>query len=253
MKSNLINWVIFALLNLNSLLLFGQASFTKKQYKYQFAVECPIQKCTINGKKIDSSEFVAPPGSKFIVVDAKGDILIIRFFISNKWSNDKSIISDDYNSYSYYLISKFQFEFKAFPLGTSDYDIVFGSVYTPMKIRAKPFDFTKDFTVGTTFGIRKNIDKEKQLGVDLLLGVGLSSISLDSFSTSGKVNRPIEVLSFTPALGIVSEVGNAQVGIFCGTDLLNSQNDFKYNWLYQGKLWWSFGIGYSLLSFGVKK
>jgi hypothetical protein len=234
-------------------LIYSQANFTKKQYQYKFAVECPIQKCTINGKKIDSIELVAPPNSKFLLVDAKGDYYIIRFFVSENRNQKKTISTGDYTSYNYYLITKFQFDFKAFPLGSSDYDLVFGSVYTPIKVRSKPFDFSKDFTVGSTFGLRRNLDKEKQLGVDILLGMGLSSVSLDSFSTSGKLAKPLEVLAFTPALGIVAEIGNAQVGIFCGSDLLNSQNGVKYDWIYQGKLWWSFGIGYSLVSFGVKR
>ncbi len=233
--------------------LMSQASFSKKQYTYKFAVECPIQKCTINGKRLDTIELVAPANSKFILVDAKGDNYVIRFFVTESKNRKKLNYYEEQSNYSYYLISKFQFDFKAYPLSVSDYDLVFGSVYTPIKVRSNPFDFSKDFTVGSTFGIRKNLDKEKQLGIDLLLGMGLSSVSLDSFSTSGKLAKPLDILAFTPALGLVAEIGNAQVGIFCGTDLLNSQNGVKYDWIYQGKLWWSFGIGYSLLSFGVKK
>jgi len=231
----------------------GQASFTKRQYAYKFEVECPIQKCNINGKRQDTTEYIAPPNSKFILVDAKGEFYVIRFFVSTDKNQKKTISKGDVNSYQYYLITKFQLEFKAIALGSSDYDLVFGSVYTPIKVRSNPFDFSKDFTVGSTFGVRRNLDREKQLGIDILIGMGLSSVSLDSFSTSGRLARPIDILAFTPALGLVAEIGNAQVGIFCGTDLLNSQNGVKYDWIYQGKIWWSFGIGYTLVSFGVKK
>ncbi len=252
-KLYLIKGIIFSLLVHLPNKSLCQANFTKKQYAYKFAVECPIQKCTINGKKVDSLELIAPANSKFLLVDAKGDNYIIRFFVTDNKARKKTHYYEEYSAYTYYLISKFQLDFKAFPLGSSDYDLVFGSVYTPIKVRSKPFDFSKDFTVGSTFGLRRNLDREKQLGVDLLIGMGLSSVSLDSFSTSGKLAKPLDVLAFTPALGLVAEIGNAQVGIFCSTDLLNSQNGVKYDWIYQGRLWWSFGIGYSLISFGVKK
>lgn len=237
MKLNSISFCVFVIFTLLPFAIFGQANFTKKQYAFKFVVECPIQKCTINGKKIDSIELIAPPNSKFMLVDAKGDFFIIRFFVSDNKNQKKIISTGDYSSYNYYLITKFQFEFKAIPLGSSDYDLIFGSVYTPIKIRTKPFDFSKDFTVGSTFGLRRNLDREKQLGVDLLIGFGLSSVSLDSFSTSGKLGRPLDVLAFTPALGLVAEIGNAQVGFFCGTDLLNAQNGVRYDWIYQGKIW----------------
>ncbi|OYU95821.1 MAG: hypothetical protein CFE21_11840 [Bacteroidetes bacterium B1(2017)] len=251
MKLLLNSLLILAFLFITPFSIYGQTNFTRKQYAYKFAVECPIQKCTLNGKKIDSIEFIAPANSKFVLIDAKGEYYIIRFFVSESKNQKKTIA--DYSLYNYYLITKFQFEFKSYPLGSSDYDLVFGSIYTPIKVRSNPFDFSKDFTIGSTFGLRRNLDREKQLGIDLLIGIGLSSVSLDSFSTSGKVYKPIDVLAFTPALGLVAEIGNAQVGFFCGSDMLNAQNGVRYDWIYQGKVWWSFGIGYTLVSFDVKK
>ena len=81
------NWKLI----LSSFLLFFNVnilaqSINQNRY-FEFVVECPIYKCNILGKQIDTTMYIAPPESKFMVVDLKGDQYIIRFTLSN--SNKK--------------------------------------------------------------------------------------------------------------------------------------------------------------------
>ena len=82
--------VILGLLLLNNLTKAQMISSDKNRY-YEFLVECPIYKCNITGKIIDTALLVAPPNSKFILVDMKQDQCIIRFtmFSNNKKTNNK--------------------------------------------------------------------------------------------------------------------------------------------------------------------
>jgi hypothetical protein len=248
--------VILGLLLLNNLTKAQMISSDKNRY-YEFLVECPIYKCNITGKIIDTALLVAPPNSKFILVDMKQDQCIIRFtmFSNNKKTNNKKSYTsiEDYTSYTYFTITKAQLDFKAVLIKKSDIDLVVGTIITPIKLRFSPFDFSKDISVGSTFGIKYNLNQDKQSAVAFLIGTGISSISVDSFSTHGRTQKSADLLAFTPSIGGVIEMGNAQVGIFLGVDFISNVNQLKYDWIYQGKPWLSFGIGYSMFSFNLKK
>ena len=65
-------------------------SLNDKIRLYEFLVECPIYKCNIIGKIIDTTLLVAPPKSKFMLVDVKQDLCVIRFtFLNKKKPNNK--------------------------------------------------------------------------------------------------------------------------------------------------------------------
>lgn len=226
------------------------AQNTMQAKYFEFIVECPIYKCNILGKVIDTTMYIAPPESKFIVVDLKGDNYIIRFTLTQ--SNQK-IISSNFNSLNYYIITKAQLDFKAKTYKQTQIDFVVGSIITPIKLRFNPFDFSKDLTIGSSFGIKQSIDVNKQVSFHYIIGFGISTATLDSASTRGKTIKIVDLLAFTPSAGFLLEAGNAQIGIFLGLDYLSNTNNIKYDWIYQGKPWLSFGIGYSLLSFNMKK
>jgi hypothetical protein len=78
-------------------------------------------------------------------------------------------------------------------------------------------------------------------------------VSLDSFSTSGKIRNRQEALAFTPSMGVMIEFGNAQVGIFTGIDMLSSSNSSFDTYIYKNKPWISIGLGYSIFSASSKK
>jgi hypothetical protein len=241
------------------ILLFVKTALSQsnldKMRLYEFMVECPIYKCDILGKVIDTTLLIAPPKSKFMLVDMNATTCIIRFTFlnNNKKIGGQSAAFEDYTSYSYYTITKSQLDFKAILVKKSDLDLVVGTVFTPIKVRFAPFDFSKDISVGSTFGVKYTFNQDKQAAVDGLIGFGVSSVTVDSASTKGRARASQEIFAFTPSIGAVLELGNAQVGLFIGLDFVSNVNQIKYEWIYQGKPWISFGIGYSMFSFNLKK
>jgi hypothetical protein len=97
------------------------------------------------------------------------------------------------------------------------------------------------------------LPKKQNAAVDGLLGIGVSSLTVDSTSSKGKTQQPVDLLAFSTSLGIVVEFGNAQVGAFLGFDFISNKNQNEYNWIYRNKPWISFGLGYSIFSFNIKK
>ncbi|MFA9214554.1 MAG: hypothetical protein ACEQSR_12015, partial [Candidatus Methylacidiphilales bacterium] len=179
-------------------------SINDKIRLYEFLVECPIYKCNIVGKIIDTSLLIAPPKSKFMLVDVKQDLCVIRFtFLNKKKPNNKTNGIEDYTTYTYFLITKAQLDFKASMVKKSDIDLVVGTIITPIKLRFGPFDFSKDISVGSTFGVKYTLNQDKQAALDFLIGVGVSSVTIDSFSTRGKTLKAQDLLAFTPSFGVV--------------------------------------------------
>lgn len=228
---------------------------TKTNRFYEFVIECPMYKCNINGQVLDSSILVAPPHSKFTLIDMKQDICVIRFTLFQNTKNNKSsnFDSEDFTNYTYFLITKAQLDFKANAITKSNVDLVVGNVLTPLKLRFKPFDFTKDISIGTTFGVKYAIGEKKNTAVDALIGIGISTLTIDSVSSRGKTLSNVDLLAFTPSIGLVIEFGNAQIGFFAGFDFISNANQTKYEWIYKNKPWVSFGLGYSIFSFNIKK
>jgi hypothetical protein len=232
----------------------GQES--KANQIWEFGIECPMYTCNIKGDIIDTNVLIAPPDAKFLIIDMKEDKCIIRFTLlpQNKKRISTSFYStDDITTYTYFIITKAQLEYKAYPIIKSNIDLLVGNIFTPLKLRFKPFDFSKDISIGTTFGVKYSLGEKRSTSVDALIGLGISTLSIDSFASRGKVESTVDLLSFSPSIGLVLEFGNAQIGLFSGIDFISNANQNKYEWIYRNKPWLSFGIGYSLFSFNVKK
>ena len=222
---------------------------------YEFEIECPMYKCNINGKIIDSTLLIAPPKAKFTLVEVLATQYVIRFTLLPNSKKLKSgfYTTDDFTNYSYFLISKAQLDFKASAIKKSNLNLLMGNIFTPIKLRFKPFDFAKDISIGTTFGMKYSFTEKQNTSIDALFGVGISSITIDSFSSSNKSILKSDVLAFTSSFGIVLEFGKARLGIFTGFDFLSIDHQQQSEWIYKNKPWLSFGVGYSLFSFNVKK
>lgn len=76
--------------------------------------------------------------------------------------------------------------------------MVVGTIITPIKLRFCLFDFSKDISEGSTFGDKYTLNQDKQVALDFLIGVGVSSVTVDSFSTKRKTQKAQEILAFTP-------------------------------------------------------
>jgi hypothetical protein len=138
-----------------------------------------------------------------------------------------------------------------FQTGIKSGTFTVGLVTMPLKLRlGSNFDFQGNFSLGTTAGARMRISKYNSNYIDLLLGLSISTVSLDSFSTNGKISgQPLtNIATFSPSLGVVLEFGKSQFGVFYGWDLLSKSTQSKYNWIYNGKPWISVGFGFSIFS-----
>ena len=218
--------------------------------KYEFILECPMYRCDLEGAKLDKERLIAQIGSKFLLIEMKKDTCIIRILINSKKIKKKRLdfSDDDIEYYKYYRITKAQLDYKAIPANTQRYAFTLGSVITPLKLRFTPFDFSKDFTIGSTFGVKYTKSDFAPVSFSGLFGIGVSSVSLDSFSTRGKTKTRQETLAFTPSIGAMLEFGNAQIGVFTGIDMLSSTNPIFDSYIYKNKPWISLGFGYSIFT-----
>ena len=130
-----------------------------------------------------------------------------------------------------------------------------GLITMPLKLRlGSNFDFQGSFSLGTTAGIKMRISHYGPNYINVLFGASISSVSLDSFSTNGKVpGQPLtNIAAFSPSFGTVFEFGKAQAGIFYGWDFIGKSTQSKYEWIYNGKPWISIGFGFSILNITSK-
>lgn len=218
--------------------------------KYEFILECPMYRCDIEGNRLEKERLTAQIGSKFLLIEMKKDTCIIRFLINSKKSRKKRLdfSDDDIEYYKYFRITKAQLDYKTIPSNTQRLAFTLGSVITPLKLRFSPFDFSKDFTIGSTFGVKYTKSDFALVSFSALLGLGVSSVTLDSFFTNGKTRNKQETLAFTPSIGVMLEFGNAQIGVFTGIDMLSSTNPIFDNYIYKNKPWISVGFGYAIFT-----
>lgn len=140
---------------------------------------------------------------------------------------------------------------KVYNKGWRSLAFTIGLVTMPLKLRlGKNFDFQGNLSLGSTAGIKMRLSGYRANYINLLLGTSLSTVSLDSFSTRGKITgQPLTNMAvFSPSLGAVFEFGKAQAGVFYGWDVLNKSNQVKYDWIYQKKPWVSIGFGFSIFN-----
>jgi hypothetical protein len=225
---------------------------SEKIYNYKFVIEAPVYACSIIGIVAgDAILQVAEPGAVFTVIGSKGaDSVIIRFWIwkENPEKNSELCYADSLcTKRKYFLLALADMKEKTVPRYNRKASFTAGTVLIPVKMRLQKFDFSKDFTIGTTAGVKFRLSNYVRNYINVLAGLGITSVTLDKRSTNGKIKQRTEVPAVSPSLGFVMEFNNtAQAGIFCGCDYI-SDNENK-NLIYHGKLWLSFGLGFTILS-----
>lgn len=203
-------------------------------------------------------------GSKFTLIGKQGDDFLILFWV---WQDDKS------KAASLNYVSTARQDSKGNVVKSSDNRKVFilkaddmkeraipyfkkgawnwagGFVLLPVKIRNGPTrTYSKDLSLGFSGGGKVRISNYNPTYLNFLVNIGISSVSLDSLSTKGKIRQPADAAALTTALGVVLETHAFQFGLFVGKDRL-SANDFRRSdWEYNRKPWISLGLGYQILS-----
>lgn len=135
-----------------------------------------------------------------------------------------------------------------------------GALAIPVKIRPGikrsgttpvPFDFSTDFTLGSTAGIRYRMSPYARNYLNFLIGFGVTSVLADSSSSRGVVpNSNTKLAAFTMTGGVLIEFSGFQAGAFIGSDFVGRAISLQGRsaWDYQGKPWIAIGMGYQIIS-----
>lgn len=247
----------------------AQAQETENTRIYEVISNIPVVACDVIGNRLSSNEhFMVPPyRSKFALIRLKGDSVVVRFLVWEQNASLRKAFNVDSvhltnlhggdsiaRIHKYFLITRTDLDsncVKVYNRGIKNSVFTLGLVTMPMKLRlGKNFDFQGNLSLGTTAGAKFRVSKYNPNFLNLLLGLSISTITLDSFSTGGRVSgQPINNMAvFSPSLGMVFEFGKAQAGIFYGWDFLNKANQLQYQWIHNKRPWISIGFGFSIFS-----
>jgi hypothetical protein len=133
-----------------------------------------------------------------------------------------------------------------------NYNFSSGLMTVPFKLRPKvndstEFNLTTDITLGGYFGITKRISSSKRNYITIPATLGLSYININDNNTSNvKKDNSIGVVpGITWSTGIIFQLHDFNIGFVLGQDYASSVGD---KWIYNGKTWYSFAIGYNFLT-----
>ncbi|HET6229222.1 MAG TPA: hypothetical protein VFE05_04025 [Longimicrobiaceae bacterium] len=238
---------------------------------YQFNVSVPVYDCDFAGQNLSSTPKFPPAGAKFYYLDEvpgpgipPRPVQVIIEFLS--WSD--STLKQTFNVLSseearerkgsagagdprFFCISKPLFDRAAsriYKAGLGSVDLAVGALVMPIKMRGinRPFDFSKDLTIGTVAGPRFRLNNQRDLYGSLLVGAGITAVTLTPENTHNAVDKATDRAALTLTFGPMLEVNRFQFGVMFGWDRISNPN--QSNWIYQGRPWLSLGLGYSLLS-----
>jgi hypothetical protein len=255
-----------------------QASVIKGSMKpylgntYIFDRNFQVYGCNAVGQIISNAPIIIYKHFLFQVVDVyivnKETFLVIKF---NEWSksdytdrlayNFNPTVSGNDNSGAaqellakqketeenakYFVISQTDFSSVCSqyisPRATS---ITFGTFTTPFKFRPTKSLFASDLTLGTVAYF--NLKLNDNLSYGLATGISLTSVTLDSLSTNGKVKTTSDRPALTPSESLVVTYKGISFTIGTGIDYINKTSEAESSWIFNGKPWIGFGIGVNL-------
>lgn len=125
-----------------------------------------------------------------------------------------------------------------------------GQLTLPFKIRPKAdtrsFRLTTDVTVGGFVGVTKRLSKVKEIFLTIPLAAGLTFINLNDDNTF--LDRAVQETEVVPGLtwstGLIFQLEKYSLGFMFGKDYAS---DVGNQWKYHGRMWWSFGIGFTFV------
>jgi len=225
-------------------------SGTNRIFNYELLIEAPIYTCDILGNQTDSTLQIAPKGAVFTKIDTRGNQVVIRFWLWKKDTHKQynlNYTDSTKTQQKFFLLSVDEFNQKAIPRYSKSASFTIGATHIPFRIRSNPFDFSNHISIGTSFGAKFPLSNYKDISLNVIGGINIANITLDSLSTNGMIEDvPDTEPAFTPSLGVVFEFSKAQIGLYLGWDLLSGKE--KDIWIYQGKPWISIGVGTSIFT-----
>lgn len=247
-------------LSLASSFATGQSA-PKPGNTYAFKISAPVASCDFDGGNKASTFNYAPVGARFFYVRTSTDAtdVVIQFLLWNESNDNFSVFNaakdQRASTPKNFCVEKTVFEQMSdeiFSAGPRSWQLASGILILPVKFRpgkdSRAFDFSKDVTFGTTAGLRFRLSARREVFLNMLGGVGLSSVTLNSSNTISKLATSTDRAAFTWTSGLMLEVEKFQFGAFLGQDRISQPNE--RDWVYQGKNWWAIGLGYSIFGSG---
>lgn len=184
---------------------------------------------------------------KLKIEDINGDSIVVMANPSFKESYTKAKYYNDIR----YTISKKDYDNKAEEIEKSDLPdrLSIGILTLPFKFRPqKSKSFDSDFNLNSTLACRFF-----SLGGGHLygqIGAGIGGVELNEVNSKGITDEAtIKANALSMLTGLMIQYKKVQAGIYLGTDFINNQP--YYQWQYQGKSWFAFGIGYQIFNIGL--
>lgn len=237
---------------------------------YRFEASVPVDECTFAGDLGAVSLVTVPTGSQFVLVGettvpagAAGGVLAGRPIVmiqflpwpegTDKWKTLNVNLSDPLKAIRTFCADRAAFDrfaTRTYDAGWSSWDLAAGVLLLPIKMRlggdGRPFDFSRDVTLGTVVGPRVRVGRTRDVHVAWLVGAGVTAITLTPENTNSKVTAATDRAAVTLTVGMMLEAERFQIGLMYGADRISNPN--QSDWRYQGKPWLSLGLGYTLLS-----
>lgn len=193
-------------------------------------------------------------GIKYKIVEVVNDTIIkVIADPSFKETNKKAkpISKATYYNYKLFDISKDQFLTKAEYIAQDDLPDRFniGILTLPFKFRNQgDKSFESEFNLNSTLALRL-----KSIGgghLFIQVGAGIGGAELNDVNSKGIIDKAtIKANALSMLGGLMIQYKDVQAGIYYGADFINNQP--FYQWSYQGKPWFAFGVGYQLFNVGL--
>lgn len=198
-------------------------------------------------------------GIKYKIVEVNKDLITVVVdppFIEHKVNSDKKtaeISTATYYNYKLFNVSKEEFLTKAEDAYQYDLPDRFniGILTLPFKFRNQgDKSFEAEFNLNSTLAYRfLSVGGGHLFGQ---IGAGIGGVELNDVNSKGIIDKAtIKANALSMLAGIMIQYKKVQAGIYIGTDYINNQT--FYQWRYQGKPWFAFGVGYQLFNVSLGK
>ena len=171
----------------------------------------------------------------------------------------------------FFVLTKSDFDKYCSPyVSVPSWDISFGILSTPFKLRFDKFSFTNNLSVGGAVYFQKKFNANSAFTWGFVVGLSLSSVSLDASSTnvypdgttdatkSTSSTSPLLTSTtrpaFTPSLHYLITYKNISFLVGGGFDFISKTTNKptptnpEAGWIYNGKPWLGIGFGISLFN-----
>lgn len=225
------------------------ASYSIHEYdtnhEFIFDANVVIFECTEVGVKKSNTPITAMQGYTFNIkaVDPVTGALTIKFVNFTDLAK-----REIYNNKKYFILTRNDKINSCSDNTDSNWTISYGALVTPFKFRPTKSLFTSNLNLGSSVYFQYKLSKDWSHGV--VVGISLSSVSLDSLSTNYKIKTNSDRPALTPSISYVLSCKNISFTLGIGADYINKTSVIEQSWIFNGKPWIGFGIGINLFNSG---